>query len=147
MLRWLGVFMLFAASAAFGFYKAATLRFRYQRLMNICLFIESAAARIRVGEGMKSIIDSVGGKSGFYTKDYRLCVLPDSLNEAEIRLAEEFLNGLGMGDTETEIKRCETYKELFRKELQVAELQLREKGSLYGKLGIFFGLLMGIVFI
>ena len=115
--------------------------------MNICLFIDSAADRIRVGEGMKSIIDSVGGKSGFYTKDYRLCVLPDSLNEAEIRLAEEFLNGLGMGDTETEIKRCETYKELFRKELQVAELQLREKGSLYGKLGIFFGLLMGIVFI
>ena len=52
-----------------------------------------------------------------------------------------------MGDTETELKRCETFKELFKKELYNAETELKEKGRLYGKLGIFFGLLVGIVLI
>ena len=139
--------MLFAASSSFGFYKAAALRNRQKRLSDICLFIEAATDRIRVGQDMKSIINLLGDKAGFYTEDYNLCVRQENLTESDIHLAEEFLRGLGMGDTQTELKRCEAYKELFKKELCSAETLFKEKGMLYGKLGVFMGLLVGIVLI
>ena len=147
MIRWIGIFLIFSALTTFGFYKAAALKFRYKRLTDICLFIEGLTDKIRIGEGMKSIINQIGPKAGIFEEGYNFVVLPHNLKETDIRLAEDFVKRLGMGDTETEIKRCETFKELFKKELHNAETELKEKGRLYGKLGIFFGLLVGIVLI
>ena len=147
MFKWVGVLLLFFASSAFGFYKAAELKSRQKRLLSICLFIEAASVRIRMGEEIKSIVSSIGGDAGFFAKDYDFFVLPDSLKPADIKLADDFLKGIGMGDTEAELKRCQTYKELFEREYKDAETQMKEKGSLYGKLGVFIGLLIGIVLI
>ena len=147
MIRWIGIFLIFSAFTAFGFYKAAALKSRHKRLKDICLFIESLSDKIRIGEGMKSIINQNGSAAGIIEEGYNFVVLPHCLKESDIRLAEDFVQRLGMGDTETELKRCETFKELFKKELYNAETELKEKGRLYGKLGIFFGLLVGIVLI
>ena len=96
---------------------------------------------------MKSIILSIGTPAGFYMDGYNISFSKENLKQSDILLAEDFIKGLGMGDTESELKRCQTYKELFEREYKDAQQQTREKGALYGKLGIFIGLLFGIVLI
>ncbi len=147
MFKLIGIITVFLASTAFGFYKGAALKFRQKRLLNICLFIEAASVRIRAGEDMKSIILSAGEKAGFYIEGYQIFAADDNLKTTDIKLAEDFIKGLGMGDTEAELKRCEVFRDLFAAELKKADSELKEKGSLYGKLGVFAGLLIGIVLI
>lgn len=147
MLKWLGILALFIACALLGIFKGAALFFRKKRLQEICLFIDNVADRIRVGEEMHSIIESAGGSAGFYKDGYNIFVKEDNLGVLDVKLATDFINGLGMGDTQSQLRRCETYSELFKRELKTAEKEVREKASVYGKLGIFLGLLIGIVLI
>lgn len=147
MFKWIGIIIVVLSSALFGFYKAATLRFRAKRLLSICLFIEELGVRIRMGEEMKSIISAIGRSAGFYAEGYEISFLTDNLTKTDIKLAEDFIKGLGMGDVEAELKRCKTYTELFSREFRDAEKQMKEKGDLYGKLGVFGGIVIGIVFI
>ena len=100
-----------------------------------------------MGEEMKSIISAIGKDAGFYLEGYEIKFSEDNLTKTDISLAKDFIRELGMGDIEAELKRCGTYKELFLREFKVAEQQMKEKGSLYGKLGIFGGMIIGIVFI
>ena len=147
MFKLIGIITVVLSSAAYGFYKGAALKFRQKRLLNICLFIEAASVRIRAGENMKSIILSAGDKAGLYIDGYRIYAAPDNLKPSDITLAGDFIKGLGMGDTEAELKRCEVFRDLFTAELKKADTELKEKGTLYGKLGVFAGLLIGIVLI
>lgn len=147
MLKWLGVGTVFAACMFFGFYKAAELKFREKRLLEICLFIDAASDKIRVGQEMNSIIESCGKRAGFYKEGFSIRLNPENLNQTDIKLAEDFILGLGMGDTASELKRCETYSQLFKRELSSAEAQSKEKASIYSKLGVFVGMLVGIVLI
>lgn len=147
MFKLIGIITVILSSAAFGFYKGAALKFRQKRLLDICLFIEAASVRIRTGENMKSIILSAGDKAGFHIDGYRIFVAADNLKTTDIKLAEDFIKGLGMGDTEAELKRCEVFRDLFAAEFKKADTELKEKGTLYGKLGVFAGLLIGIVLI
>ena len=147
MLKWLGILALFLACTLFGIFKAAALFYRQKRLQEICLFIDSVADRVRVGDEMHSIIESAGGSAGFYKDGYNIFVKEDNLRNTDIKLATDFIHGLGMGDTQSQLKRCETYSELFKRELKIAEKEVKEKASVYGKLGVFIGLLIGIVLI
>ena len=147
MFKWIGIITVFLSSAFFGFYKASALKFREKRLLCICVFIEDLAVRIRMGEEMKSIISAIGKDAGFYLEGYEIKFSEDNLTKTDISLVRDFIKELGMGDIEAELKRCNTYKELFLREFKIAEVQMKEKGSLYGKLGIFCGMIIGIVFI
>lgn len=147
MVRIFGIFVIFTASAFLGFYKANLLNLRQNKLLEICFFIEAAADRIRLSEEMGRIVEQCGKKAGVYKDGLCFCINEEYLNPGDIKLANSFLNGLGMGDVKAEIKRCESYKELFKKEHQKAEIKTKEKASLYKKLGIFLGMLISIVLI
>lgn len=147
MLKVIGILVLISVCIAFGFYQANKLGVRQKRLLSIYNFINEASEKIRVGEEMKKIIEKYGTAAGIYKKGYDLYIGEDGLSVGDISLANEFLSGLGMGDTEYELKRCENYSRLFKKALTVAESETKEKASVYRKLGVFAGLLIGIVLI
>lgn len=147
MLKITGILLLMAVCAVFGFYKANKILYRQKRLYAIYTFTNEVAERIRIGEEMEKIIDTLGASAGIYKNGYEICVLEEGLLPSDILLANEFISGIGMRDTEYELKRCENYSQLFKKTLSTAEAENRVKASVYRKLGIFTGLLVGIVLI
>ena len=147
MLKITGILLLMAVCTVFGFYKANKILYRQKRLSAIYFFINEVAERIRIGEEMEKIIETIGTTAGIYKNGYKICLLEDGLNATDISLANEFISGLGMGDTEYELKRCENYSHLLKKAIKAAETETKEKASVYRKLGIFTGLLVGIVLI
>lgn len=147
MLKILGILLLVLGCAAFGFLKANKLRLRQKRLSAIHTFILETAERIKIGEEMEKIIETLGASAGIYKKGYSIYISEEGLSALDISLANEFISSLGMGNTEYELKRCENYSLLFRKSLDIAETENKEKASVYRKLGIFTGLLVGIVLI
>lgn len=147
MIRLLGIALLFVASCFLGFYKANLLTLRQKKLLEICFFIETAADRIRLSHEMGQIVEECGKKAGIYKDGLTFSIAPENLENGDITLATSFLNGLGMGDTQAELKRCETYMELFKKEHLKAEAKTKEKAALYRKLGVFLGMLISIVLI
>ena len=147
MLKITGILLLMAVCTVFGFYKANGILLRQKRLSAIYTFIKETAERIRIGEEMEKIIETLGSAAGIYKNGYKICILEDGLSATDISLANEFIAGVGMGDTEYELKRCENYSHLFKKALSSAESETKEKASVYRKLGIFTGMLVGIVLI
>ncbi len=147
MLKVTGILLLMSVCTVFGFYKANRLRIRQKRLSAIYTFINEAAQRIRIGEEMEKIIETLGASAGVYKDGYNICLLEEGLSSSDISLANEFVSMLGMGDTEYELKRCENYSHLLKKTLTTVEAETKEKASVYRKLGIFAALLIGIVFI
>ncbi len=147
MLKILGILLLMSVSAAFGFLKANKLRLRQKRLSAIYTFIIETAERIKIGEEMEKIIETLGASAGIHKKGYNIYLSEEGLSALDISLAKEFVSSLGMGNKEYEIKRCENYSLLFKKTLSAAETENKEKASVYRKLGIFTGVLVGIVLI
>lgn len=147
MLKIFGILLLMSVSVAFGFLKANKLRLRQKRLSAIYTFIIETAERIKIGEEMEKIIETLGASAGIHKKGYNIYLSEEGLSALDISLAKEFVSSLGMGNTEYEIKRCENYSLLFKKTLSAAEIENKEKASVYRKLGIFTGLLVGIVLI
>ena len=96
---------------------------------------------------MSQIIKDYGKKAGFFQKDLAFLINEEYLNANDISLVNTFLEGLGMGDSVAEIKRCETYMELFKQEHKKAEAKTKERAALYKKLGVFLGILVSIVLI
>ena len=136
-----------SGSAAYGFLKANKLRLRQKRLSAIYTFIIEATERIKIGEEMEKIIETLGASAGIHKKGYNIYLSEEGLSALDMSLANEFISSLGMGNAEYEIKRCENYSLLFKKKLSAAETENKEKASVYRKLGIFTGLLVGIVLI
>lgn len=147
MIKFLGIAILFFVSCFLGFYKANLLTLRQKKLLEICFFIEIAISKIRLQEEMSQIIKDYGKKAGFFQKDLAFLINEEYLNANDISLVNTFLEGLGMGDSVAEIKRCETYMELFKQEHKKAEAKTKERAALYKKLGVFLGILVSIVLI
>ncbi len=147
MIRIIGILLLVLVCSAYGFYKANMLFCRKKRLKELCLFIEAAENKIRLGNEMEKIVLTEGAAAGIYSENLNFYIKKENLKPADIALAEDFLGGLGMGDTVSELKRCKTYKALIKKEYINAEQEAKQKAALYQKLGVFLGLLIGIVMI
>lgn len=147
MLKIIGLILVVAAFTGVGFFRAEALRYRHLRLREICLFIEETADRIRTGEELYHIIDLCGQKAGIFVEDYHTRIDRKGLTAEDIRLAEGFFSELGMGDTESQLKRCEVYLQMLRKNEAEACVEAHTKTSLYGKLGFFAGLFAAIILI
>jgi len=67
------------------------------------------------------------------------------LKQKELEQVQKFLEGLGSGDSVTEIEGLESYRELFAELLAKYKASNEKMGSAYTKLGFLGGLAMGIV--
>ena len=147
MIKIVGILLLMAVCSAYGFYRANMLFCRKKRLKALCLFIESAENKIRLGSEMQQIVLTDGAAAGIYLENLNFLIKKENLTPSDIALAEDFLGSLGMGDMVGELKRCQTYKSLIEKEYINAEQEAKQKAALYQKLGVFLGLLVGLVMI
>ncbi len=147
MLKTLGLILVATTLTGAGFLGAQRVKDRYERLKNICIFIREATDRIRMGKELFEIVDNCGQKAGIYTENHILKIDSKGLNTEDAELFENFVSQLGMGDTESQLKRCETYLFLMRKNENSAYDEAKTKTSLYGKLGFFAGLTAAIILI
>lgn len=147
MLKAVGILLLMAVCSSIGFLKANKLCVRQKKLYGICLFTDEAKERIRVGEEMEKIINSVGDRAGLHKEGISIKIDGEGFNSGDVLLINEFLSGLGMGDTTSQLKRCENYSGLFERLLREAENDAKSKATVYRKLGIFAALLIGVVLI
>ncbi len=69
----------------------------------------------------------------------------NEMDEQDKKIINEFFSQLGMGDSESQIKRCQNYKRQLMRQSEDADKQLREKSKLYKMLGFFGGLTIAIV--
>ena len=147
MLKICGLALLMAVCTGTGFYMSARLVSRKKRLNSVGVFISSVSERIRTGEELCDIIAREGAAAGIFNDGYKTRLEPGGLNGRDTELINEFLSDLGMGDTVSQISRCETYAELIKRQEHEAEEEVKQKSALYGKLGLFAGLFMLIILI
>lgn len=147
MFKGIGIFLVSLSIFGVGVFKGFLYKHRYNRLKKLCVFIEEISDRIRTGEELYSIVLSSGKSAGVYIEQLGIKVERDCLLKEDISVLEEFFSSLGMGDTQSQIKRCETYLFLLRKKEEEADQMSKQKCSLYAKLGFFAGLGAAIILI
>ncbi len=147
MLKALGMVAVVLSCWGAGAYFGWRLKERRSRLSAVCLFIGELSDRIRTGASVKSIISDVGSSAGIFYEDLDPKFEPHALLDADKKLLDEFLGGIGLGDTVSQIERCKAYYEVFaRQEISAAEKE-KEKAGLYGKLGVFSGLFIAVMLV
>lgn len=147
MLKVTGLLLVVAVSTAAGFYIASGLRERQKRLAALCRFIEELGDRIRAGEELLKIIGESGPDAGVFLDGYDIRTDNSRLDKQDAELMEGFFLKLGFGDTDSQIKRCEVYRELLSGRERLARENAAKKSELYGKMGFFIGLFAAVILI
>ncbi len=147
MLKALGIVSVILACWGTGFYFGWRLKERRSRLSALKLFIGELSDRIRTGAQIEDIISSIGEAAGISYENLTPTFKTYALLDADKKLLSEFLSGIGLGDTESQVERCRVYAELFAGQETVAAEQVKEKSGLYGKLGIFSGLFIAVMLV
>lgn len=147
MLKALGLLLLLGVCTLGGLCFSARLRARQRRLTALCILTEELSDGIRTGQGLKELIGENGEAAGVTFEDFRIRISPEGLQKEDVTLLESFFSQLGMGDADSQIKRCETYLPLLKRQEAAAAEQVRLKAPLYGRLGFFAGLFLAVMFI
>ena len=147
MLKFIGVVLTVATGALVGLRASEKLRQRYKKLNEYSICIGEISDGIRTGAELERIFSQPKAAALFDANGYHISVKEQWLTGEDTKLLEEFLLLLGMGDTEAQISRCSTYRELVRKRACEAEENMRSKSRLYSVLGVFSGLFVAIIFI
>lgn len=147
MLKAMGIVAVILSCWGTGIYFGWRLRERKTKLSAICLFIKELSDRIRTGAPIEGIISDIGQPAGIYWKELRPDFDVYSLTKSDQKLLSEFLSEIGMGDTVSQVKRCDAYTQLFREQELRAKEQVKEKAGLYAKLGVFSGLFIAVMLV
>ncbi len=114
---------------------------RHKRLSEYRLLIGEISESIRAGKPLEQAASGELVKFRGMEPEIKT----EGLQKKDRVLLEEFFSSLGMGDTLSEIKRCEAYAEFVKKQEAEAEAQVKAKAVLYSKLGFFAGLFIAVM--
>ena len=129
----LGLLLILIVSTAVGFLKAFSLKERLNNLIEIKKGLFLLKERLRLHSGNKErLLHQCIGKTD------------NCLKGDDLALWNEFLLSFGLGDTETEFKRCESYITLFEIKISDAEKAFNEQQKLYKCLGFLCGVFICI---
>ena len=147
MLKLAGLTGVVIIGTLVGLLFSSAMRQRQKRLGAVCLFIEELSDCIRRGMELGTILSEKGRAAGISFEGLRPVISREGLSREDAKLLEEFFTPLGLGDTDSQLKRCEVYLELLRRQEAAAIAQAKEKSGLYGRLGFFAGLFIAIMLI
>ncbi len=147
MLKTVGCILTVAVGAAIGIRAADRLRSRYKKLLSHYIYIGEIADLMRRGAPLDEVFMSERANGLIVADGYRVQVAREDLKYEDQKLISEFFSGLGMGDLEAGIARCDTYKELLHKRVSEAEQEMKQKSRIYSLLGVFSGILIAILFV
>ncbi len=95
------------------------------------------------------IILSLHGRDEYLTleKPFSVVAKTENLTAREVGVVNEFFDGLGLGELNAQVKRCEAYAAILREQSGKAYAEYTEKARLYRMLGLFSGLGLAIILI
>ncbi len=95
------------------------------------------------------ILNTILGKENYLTLKKPFCVQIKNghLNKDDQKIIEEFFAELGMGNIESQIKRCETYADILKQRWASADNEYIKKSKLYKMLGLFSGLSIAVLLV
>lgn len=126
-----------------GMNSAFSLKKRVAFINRIILSIDKISQFIKIGNDEKEeILKNALPKGIFYENERVKTEKSTALKAEDKRLFEEFLIGLGMSDGEAEIIRCQAFKNLFKKQLNDAEREEKEKYKLFSLGGFLTGIII-----
>ena len=147
MLKAIGIIAVITVSTLIGFKLSENLRVRYKKLTDFTLLIGDISDRIRTGTAFNELIQNEKAKEIVELNGLKAIVKGEGLTSKDKVVLEDFFMSLGLGDTESEIKKCETYLSLVKKQRAEAEEQVKAKAGLYSKLGFFAGLFVAVILV
>lgn len=138
-----GGFMVILSLGVMGMNSAFSLKKRVAFINRIILSIDKISQFIKIGNDEKEeILKNALPKGIFYENERVKTEKSTALKAEDKRLFEEFLIGLGMSDGEAEIIRCQAFKNLFKKQLNDAEIEEKEKYKLFSLGGFLTGIII-----
>ena len=148
IVKTIGFILIVITGISAGLNSSGKLKKRTRALEWYFLAINSIADKIGgTGAELYDIINTICGSADYLVlkKPFEVVLKNTYLNSADRQAAEEFFAELGMGDSESQIKRCKIYANIFEQRLKAAKKEYEEKSKLYKMLGLFSGLSVAIV--
>lgn len=150
LIKVIGFCFIVCATTLFGISLSKDLKGRMQSLNWFVNLTDEVAEKIRYSSAeLPQIVRSIYNYDTYLSVDepFRVYLKNTGLDNDDKRMIEEFFAGLGLGDTESQIKRCGIYKRQLLRRYENADRQYTEKSKLYKKLGFFGGLTVVIILI
>ena len=150
LIKMVGFCFIVGATTLFGISLSKELKNRLQSLSWFLNLTDEIAEKIRYSSAeLPQIVRSIYNYDTYLSVDepFRVYLKNTGLDNDDKRMIEEFFAGLGLGDTESQIKRCGIYKRQLLRRYENADRQYTEKSKLYKKLGFFGGLTIVIILI
>lgn len=141
-----GFIFIVGATTLFGITLTQRLKLRLSTLNWFVGATEEIAEKIRYSSAeLPHIVRSIYEYDTYLIVDepFRVTLKNTGLDSDDKRVIEEFFSTLGMGDSESQVKRCEVYKRQLLRRLEHADKEFTEKSRLYTRLGFLGGI--GIV--
>ena len=147
VLKSIGAVLIILTGTFCGLKLSRKLTLRKNKLKGFYLYFQEISDRIKTGEELISIYESKTAKNLIKREGFKVSLWEEGLNMEDKKLLTEFFSFLGMGDTNSQVSRCQIYREFVNKRLEEAEKEVREKSKLYTSLGVSFGLFIVILLI
>lgn len=146
-----GAVMLTSAGVLAGFLAARQLSKREKELNWFSAAVCEIGQKIRQNSGnIADIISKIQGSENHLAINrhpFNIKVVSDVLNYEEKREISDFFKRLGMGDIQSEYKKCLAYAEILGEKAKSARAETCEKSRLYKSIGLFCGLLIAVILI
>lgn len=147
MLKIVGMILLVCACTAIGFTLSENLRIRHKKLSGFSVLLQDISDGIRTGNELSSIFKEKSFLELTTFEELNPKAKAEGLSSKDKQILSDFFESLGMGDTPSQITRCETYIELIKTQEKEAAEQVRAKAGLYSRLGFFAGLFIAVMLI
>ena len=130
----------------FGVRLAASLKQRAKSLTEISLAVDTLSANISLGGRDIDLLIDEALPTGLTFNGQRVFAEKNlSLRSEDCQLVSDFLKDLGMADTASVIKRCNSYKELIVLQQKKAQREVEERYRLYIICGFISGITLSIL--
>lgn len=133
-----GLIIILAVCTSVGFFKAVSLKKRYDSLNEIKNGLLTLKEKLRLRSGDKNRLLNECFPQSIKTAE--------NLKKEDISLWQGFLTVFGSGDTQQELQRCEAYIGLFDLRITEAKNEFDGQARLYKSLGVLSGIFICILF-
>lgn len=95
------------------------------------------------------IVNTIMGSNDYLelSQPFSVTIKHCGINDEDMRTVRDFFSELGMGNAESQIKRCNIYSEIFKGKYSEALAEYNEKSKLYKMLALFSGIALSIILI
>lgn len=142
----LGCILVICSGGFIGLKAASGLKNRVRILNKLILSIDAISQYIKMGnEEIESILNRTLPSGISYDGTGIIVKNGITLGEEDLSLLKDFYSCLGMGDTETELIRCNSFKALLEKQRSEALTAVEEKYKLFSISGFLCGIILSFL--